>query len=60
MNKLKNNNAKKKAKRPGSKVKTARKYIKVFNVFSLIKKEDFLQIMPFIFFITFLAIIYIK
>ena len=56
MNRLKKN---KKKNKSGRKVKAARKYVKFFNVFGFIKKENLLQIMPFIFFLTFLAIIYI-
>jgi len=57
MNRIKNKN--KKPPVAGKKVGRARKYVRFLNVFGFIKKEDLLQIMPFIFFMTFLAIIYI-
>ena len=43
----------------GSRFKAARRWLKVMNVFSLVDKGVLLRIMPFIFFLTVLGLIYI-
>jgi Bacteriodetes cell division protein (FtsL-like) len=59
MNKLKSDipaNGKKKKK---GKVKPTRKYMRFFNFFDIIKKDDLVNMMPFVFFLTSFAIVYI-
>ena len=45
--------------KPSMQNKRARRFIKALNVFGYIDKKTVMQIMPFMFFLTFLAVLYI-
>ena len=65
MNRVKKSDKKKKGsdkvrkEKSSGKISAARKYIRFFGLFNIMKTENLLRSMPFIFFLTFIAIIYI-
>jgi hypothetical protein len=58
MNKVKEKIEEKKAE-PKKPNKQARRFIKALNVIGLIDRAALIRVMPFVFFLTFLAVIYI-
>lgn len=46
-------------KAPGKGISSARKYVKFLNVFNMVKRDMVVQAMPYIFFLTVIALVYI-
>ncbi|MBP9083124.1 MAG: hypothetical protein KBH11_08605 [Bacteroidia bacterium] len=48
-----------KKKAPGKGMASARKYVRFLNVFNMVKRDMVVQAMPYIFFMTVIALVYI-